>query len=157
MGRLHDQSVGAEIFRFDQSGALLRKVMENAAVGMTLIGLDRRLIYVNNAFGEMLGGDQASQLGRDLGDFVHGDDDTALGFQIERLIAGEIEDHRAECRLRHADGSPTPLLAQASLLRSAKTAPPLYVILPITNIDRQKRAEAALIYSENRWNFALES
>ena len=30
----------APIFRFDQSGALLRKVMESAAVGMTLVGVD---------------------------------------------------------------------------------------------------------------------
>jgi hypothetical protein len=30
----------AQVFRFDQSGALLRKVMESAAVGMALVGAD---------------------------------------------------------------------------------------------------------------------
>ena len=36
--------ISAEIFRFDQSDALLRKVMGSAAVGMILVGADGRTI-----------------------------------------------------------------------------------------------------------------
>ena len=49
------------------------------------------------------------------------------------------------------------MLASASVLRSDRTGRPLYVILQTTNIDRQKRAEAALLYTESRWNSALEA
>jgi diguanylate cyclase (GGDEF)-like protein/PAS domain S-box-containing protein len=145
-----------QLFRFDQSGALLRKVMENAAVGMALIGVDRRLLYANNAFAEMLGYEPDEPLGLDA-DALIAPEDTACHLQLNRLIAGEIEDYRTESRLVHKDGSLLWALSSVSVLRSDKTGRPLYVILQIINIDRQKRAEEALAYTEARWNNALEA
>jgi diguanylate cyclase (GGDEF)-like protein/PAS domain S-box-containing protein len=157
MGRNQDRSAEAEIFRFDQSDALLRKVMENAAVGMAVMGADHRLIYVNNAFAEMLGYKRGDCLGDDADDYIHPDCDAHLDLQLGRLLRAEIEDHRTECRLRHRDGSVVWALCSASVLHSDNTGRPLYVILQGVSIDRQKRAEAALAYSESRWNFALEA
>lgn len=157
MRRLDDKDPGAQIVRFERSGALLGKVMENAAVGMALVGLDRRLLYVNTAFAEMLGAPSAGLPGRAMGDLVHPDCDAAAVLHLDRLLHGETEDHRAEWRLRHNDGAAVWVLASASVLRSDNTGLPLYVILQVTNIDRQKRAEAALAYSESRWSFALEA
>ncbi|HEV7274927.1 MAG TPA: PAS domain S-box protein [Devosiaceae bacterium] len=147
----------APILRFDQSGALLRKVMENAAVGMALIGIDRRLLYANHAFAEMVGEGVDDALGRDFDAFIHSEDDAAAVQQLGRLVVGEAEEYRGEIRLRHRDGAAIWVMASASLLRSDNTGRPLYVILQVLNIDRQKRAEAALAYSESRWNYALES
>ena len=155
MHPLRDTS--APILRFDQSGALLRKVMENAAVGMALIGIDRRLLYANHAFAEMVGESAGGTLGRDFDAFIHGEDDAAAVQQFGRLVVGEAEEYRGEIRLRHRDGAAIWVMASASLLRSDNTGRPLYVILQVLNIDRQKRAEAALAYSESRWNYALES
>ncbi len=53
MGQFPAAQGDGNVFRFDQSGALLRKVMESAAVGMTLVGADFRMIYVNRAFETM--------------------------------------------------------------------------------------------------------
>jgi diguanylate cyclase (GGDEF)-like protein/PAS domain S-box-containing protein len=149
-------STGAEVFHFEQSGALLRKVMENAAVGMVLIGVDRRLLYVNSAFCEMLGYHRDAALGLDA-DALLVPEEPLFASELDRLIGGECEAHRAECRFRHRDGSSVWMLAAGSVLRSERTGRPLYVILQLTNIDRQKRAEAALAYSESRWNYALEA
>lgn len=157
MPSLRDQPSDAEIVHFDQSGALLRKVMENAAVGMVLVGADRRLLYVNNAFLEMLSSDAPTEFGRLVDELIHPDCDAAAGAHLDRLLKGEIEDHRAEWRLRHRDGGAVWVLASASLLRGDRTGRPLYVILQVSNIDRQKRAEAALAYAESRWSFALEA
>lgn len=156
MGRSRDPAA-AGIVHFEQSEALLRKVMESAAAGMALIGADGRLIYTNSAFSEMLGFTDRSCLGRDFGDCVHDACDAALMLHVKRLLGGEIESHRTECRLRHADGSAVWVLASASEVTSEQTGKPLYVILQVMNIDAQKRAEAALAYSESRWNFALEA
>jgi diguanylate cyclase len=145
-----------QVFRFDQSGALLRKVMENAAVGMVLVGVDRRLLYANTAFGEMLGYTHESALQLDVGDIVHPDSEGFLIY-LNRLIAGEVDEYRGEGQLRGREGHPIWVLASASLLRSDKTGRPIYVILQTTNIDRQKKAEAALLYTESRWNSALEA
>jgi len=147
----------APILRFDQSGALLRKVMENAAVGMALIGIDRRLLYANSAFAQMVGEGDDGILGRNFDTFIHAEDDAAAVQQVGRLVVGEAEEYRGEVRLRHRDGAAIWVMASASLLRSDSTGRPLYVVLQVLNIDRQKRAEAALAYSESRWNYALES
>lgn len=150
------QTQQGQVFRFDQGGALLRKVMENAAVGMVLVGADRRLLDANTAFAEMLGYTNENALRLGVDDIVHSDNEELLLY-LNRLIAGEVDEYRGEGRLRGREGHAIWVLASASLLRSEKTGRPLYVILQTTNIDRQKRAEAALLYSESRWNSALEA
>lgn len=146
----------AQVFRFDQGGALLRSVMENAAIGMVLVGVDRRLLYVNTAFCEMLGYQQDEGLSLTLDDIVH-EADFDCSLHLGRLISGEAEDYRSECQFRHKDQDAIWALVAASVLRSERTGRPLYVILQLTNIDRQKRAEAALTYAEARWSSALEA
>jgi len=147
----------AKIFRFDQSGALLRKVMESAAVGMTLVGIDGRMIYANRAYETMLGLAPDEALGEAAGAMIFSADRQSVILHFERVLRGEVEDFRTECRMRHKDGSPIWVLASASLLRSDSTGRPLYAIVQVINIDRQKRAEEALAESESRWNFALEA
>ena len=157
MSSLVRKPESAPVFRFDQSGALLRKVMESAAVGMTLVGVDARMIYVNRAYETMLGFDPDACLGRPAEDMIFEPDRQAMLLRFGQLMRGEVEEFRLECRMRHADGTPLWVLASASLLRSDTTGRPLYAIVQIINIDRQKRAEEALAESESRWNFALES
>lgn len=157
MGRTQSRPDDPKILRFDQGGALLRKVIESAAVGMALIGADGRLLFVNPAFAEMVGSTIDDAAGAHIADLIHRDCDAALPLHLDRLLSGEAEEHRAESRLKHADGTAIWVLAVASLLRSDTTGNPLYVILQTTNIDRQKRAEAALAHAESRWSFALEA
>ncbi|OJX18497.1 MAG: hypothetical protein BGO82_20340 [Devosia sp. 67-54] len=147
----------AQVFRFDQSGALLRKVMESAAVGMALVGIDRRTIYVNRAYETMLGLAPDERLGRPSEEAIFADDRATVMLHFEQVVRGERAELRLECRMNHKDGQPLWVLITASLLRSDSTGRPLYVIVQIINIDRQKRAEAALAASESRWNHALES
>ena len=147
----------ARVFRFDQSGALLRKVMESAAVGMTLVGIDGRMIYANRAYETMLGSPRTPFWARPPKTLSCADDRATVMLRFGQLLRGEIEDFRLECRMHHQDGSADLGAARASLLRSETTGRPLYAIVQIINIDRQKRAEAALAESESRWNFALEA
>ncbi len=145
------------VFRFDQSGALLRKVMENAAVGMTVVGADGRMIYVNPAFEQMLGCAPGECAGMFAVDVLSDADRQIVRLHYDRLLSGEAEDFRLEVRMRHRDGSDIWVLASASLLRSETTGRPLYAVIQVINIDRQKRAEEALAKSETRWSFALEA
>jgi diguanylate cyclase (GGDEF)-like protein/PAS domain S-box-containing protein len=147
----------SQVFRFDQSGALLRKVMESAAVGMALVGIDKRTIYVNRAYETMLGHPAGARLGRAAEEAVFPDDRTAVMLRFDQVLRGEVEELSLECRMVHQDRQPVWVLISASLLRSEATGRPLYAIVQIIDIDRQKRAEAALAESESRWNFALES
>jgi diguanylate cyclase (GGDEF)-like protein/PAS domain S-box-containing protein len=146
-----------KLLRFDQSEVLLRKVMESASVGMTLVGTDNRMIYLNRAFEPMLGLRPDEYLGLAASEMIFEEDRPAVMLQFGRVMRGELQDLRIECRMQHRDGSPVWALVTASLLRSDATGRPLYAIVQIINIDRQKRAEAALAESESRWNYALES
>ena len=157
MGIVHAEGSDTNVLRFDQSGALLRKVMESAAVGMALVGIDRRTIYVNRAYEAMLGFEPGERLGRAAEEAIFAEDRTAVMLRFDQVLRGEIDDMNVECRMNHADGHPVWALITASLLRSDTTSKPLYVIVQIISIDRQKRAEAALADSESRWNYALES
>jgi diguanylate cyclase (GGDEF)-like protein/PAS domain S-box-containing protein len=147
----------AQVFRFDQSGALLRKVMESAAVGMALVGADKRTIYVNRADETMLGHAPGARLGRPAEEAVFPQDRAAVMLRFDQVLRGELDELSFECRMIHHDGQAVWVLITASLLRSDATGRPLYAIVQIIDIDRQKRAEAALAESESRWNFALES
>ena len=154
---MHAENAETNVFRFDQSGALLRKVMESAAVGMALVGIDRRTIWVNKAYETMLGYGAGERLGRASEEAIFAEDRTGVMLRFDQVLRGELEDMSIECRMNHADGRPVWALITASLLRSDTTGKPLYVIVQVIDIDRQKRAEAALADSESRWNFALES
>lgn len=145
------------VLRFDQSEALLRKVMESAAVGMALVGIDGRMIYVNRAFEAMVGCAPGGCLGVAAADMIFEDDRQVVALQVDRIMRGELQDLSLECRMRDRDGYPLWGMLSLSLLRSDSTGRPLYAVVQIIDIDRQKRAEAALAESESRWNYALES
>lgn len=156
MARTHDDP-GAELFRFDQSDALLRKVMESAAVGMTLVAPDGRMLYANRAFETMLGYADGECLGAYAHDMIVEDGRQLAMLRLDQLMRGEIEELHGDYRMRHHDGHPLWVSAFASLLRSDATGRPLYAIVQVYNIEAQKRAEAALAYAESRWNSALDA
>lgn len=157
MGTVRAETSDTNVFRFDQSGALLRKVMESAAVGMAVVGADGRTIYVNRAYETMLGFAPGERLGQTSDEAIYAEDRTTVGLRFDQLLRDEVDELTVECRMNHKDGHPVWALITASLLKSEVTGLPLYVIVQIINIDRQKRAEAALAETESRWNYALES
>ena len=147
---------GGSTFRFRHSGALLRNVVENAAIPTFLVGTDGQLCYANRAFGELLGyaADEITGLG--IRQIVHPDDAAKAREQTAALAAGEIEGYRAERRYFKKNGDLIWVIASASSLIDKRTGKLLYITVQAVDIDRQKRAEAALAESESRWNFALE-
>ncbi|MEX0954431.1 MAG: PAS domain S-box protein [Rhizobiaceae bacterium] len=139
-----------------QGANLLRTVMENAAVGMILAGIDGRTTYANRAFAEMFRCSPNDCLGMHLTEFVDPDDRQAASAQILRLISADVEQFQAEGRHLRLDGGRFWGLSSVSLLRHDETGNPYSLVVQIVDIDRQKRAEAALAESESRWSFALE-
>lgn len=157
METLPTEKADAKLLRFDQSGALLRKVAQSAAIGMALVGINGRILYANRAYETMLGWEPDAVLGRSNADTLSAEDRELVDVRFRQLMRGEVEDFQAECRMDHCDGGPLWVLMTATLLRSETTNRPLHVIVQIVNIDRQKRAEAALAKSESLWNHSLES
>ncbi len=134
---------------------MLLRIVDHAAVGMVVCDMTGQVIYANQAFHGLLG--QDAQAAGAIVELVHADDANAGAQQLQRLLRGEAEDYRGEHRFRHADGQPLWVALAASILRDDGAEAPSYLIVQLTSIDRQKQAEAALVYSESRWNYALES
>ncbi len=148
---------GNSTFRFRHREELLRSVLENAAVATFLVGPDGRLLYTNRAFRNLLGYDEDDPFTVVVDDLIHADDLPRADAQMQTLREGAAEGYRAERRYVKKGGEPIWVLVSASALRDAETGDLHYTIVQAIDIDRQKRAEAALAESESRWNFALES
>lgn len=156
MAKVAANGLGPKVVAVPQSAALLRTIMENAAVGMVLTGTDSRIIYSNRAHSDMFGYATEECIGLFIGDLVHPDDRQEENAQIQRLLNSDNEQYRVERRYVRRDGSSFWGLTSASLLRHEDASHPHSIVLQIMDIDGQKRAEAALAESESRWNFALE-
>jgi diguanylate cyclase (GGDEF)-like protein/PAS domain S-box-containing protein len=136
-------------------GPSIAALLEATPLGLVVASGQSEIIYFNPAFALMLGYVEGSLLGFTLEDLVHDADAAAARFHFERLCRGEVGTYRGEHRLRHADGSAVWVMVNASVLEAAENQ--RCVIVQFSNIELQKKAEEALTYSENRWNFALES
>lgn len=144
-------------FPFERVGSMLARIVESAAIGMVVADMDGHLVYGNRAFADMLGYRITPQSAIAVTDLIHPDDSAAARQHLQRLMRGEAAEYRGEHRFRHADGSPLWVMVAVSLLTSDTTGEPQYLVVQVTSIELQKKAEEALAYSESRWNFALES
>ena len=148
---------GNTAFRFRHSEALLRSVLENAAVATFLVGQNGRLLYANRAFYDLLGYGEDDQISVTIDHMVHPDDAGYARDQMRLLEDGLADNYRSERRYLTKNRVPIWVLVSASAMRDSKTGALHYLIVQAINIDKQKRAEDALAESESRWNFALES
>ena len=144
------------MFRFPYGNGLLRNVVENAAIPTFLVGMDGKVFFANRAFGDLLGytTDEIVSLG--IAKIVHPDEAATARAQVTVLAEGKAKSYRAERRYINRSGEVVWVLVSGALLADEETGKPLYISVQAVDIDRQKRAEAALAESEERWNFALE-
>jgi diguanylate cyclase (GGDEF)-like protein/PAS domain S-box-containing protein len=139
------------------SSALLRHLMENVAIGIALVGPDRRIAYANPAFSDMLGYEPGECAALAVDDIVPHEAPDDVRDQLRRLAAGEIEIYRAERLCLRKDGGAFWGRMSVSRLRDDRTGSPIHLVVQLEDIGREKRAEAALVKNELRMNYALES
>ncbi len=132
-----------------------RQAFQHASHGMALIGPDGRWLRVNAALCAMLGYDEASLRSSDLPTITHPDDRTEDIAWIAHVRAHPDTRFARETRFRRRDGSVLWVHVTASMLPARGGAPPV-LIAQIHNIDQHKRAEAALVESEERFRSAVE-
>jgi diguanylate cyclase (GGDEF)-like protein/PAS domain S-box-containing protein len=139
--------------RLSQAGEVLVRLLDAAPVGMLVATRTGDAVYANQAFTDLIGREPLGAL--NVTELIHPDDNAAARQQFERLTRGETKTYRGEHRFRHADGSPLWVMVAVALLDGGDDED--MMVLQLTSIELQKKAEEALVYSENRWNSALES
>jgi PAS domain S-box-containing protein len=126
-----------------ESEERLRKVFEQAPVGICVADRDTRYIQVNGAFCRMLGYNQQELLGRKWTELRHPDDLPAAMRGKARLWGGETESLDEFQRIIHRDGTAVWTHVKASLVK-ASDGQPLYSVIHVEDITEQRRAEEAL-------------
>lgn len=125
------------------SAELWRLTWEHSPIGMTLVGLDGRLLMVNRALCEMLGYDAEELTQRGFQELTHADD---LGADLERLsqtLTGEIDSYRLRKRYLHAEGHVVWGDLSVALVRGPD-GQPLHFISQILDVTEQQTTEQQL-------------
>jgi PAS domain S-box-containing protein len=100
-----------------------RLTIDNAPVGIALVGLDGHFLRVNAALCRILGYAADELLALDFQQLTHPDDlDTDLHF-LEQLVAGDIPSYRMRKRYLHAQGHHVWADLSVSLVRDSEGTP----------------------------------
>ena len=132
-------------------GELWRLALEHSPVGMTLVGLDGRLLVVNRALCEMLGYGAETLTTKGFQELTHPDDlDTDLVL-FEQAVAGEIDSYRLSKRYLHADGRIVWGDLSVALVRRPDGSPLHFIsqILDITELEHERRTLEAIFETVN--------
>jgi PAS domain S-box-containing protein len=133
-----------------------RAFLEQAPVGMGLIGLDGSWQMVNERLAEVLGFTRLELASRSVQALLHPEDRAAFAASSERLIEGSTESIVERVRFVRRDGSYRSFRSTRSLARNDSGAPDRFVSV-IEDISEQERAQQALRESEERYRFLFES
>jgi PAS domain S-box-containing protein len=117
-----------------------RTQFDQSTIGQAIVGLDGRIIEVNQAYADMLGHTPADLCGRPDVELTHPDDRPSATRLLGGLIAGEYESYQRTKRVLHADGHTLDVRIGVRLVRDDDGAP-LQLIGVIENVTEQLRAQ----------------
>ena len=109
--------------RFEQAD----QIINDAPIGMALVGTDGRCLRPNRTLCELTGYAEHELRGKRLDDLTDADDVEVEGDWIDHLLSGELRTHRLERRVFRADGHTLWVLLSVSLINDAD-GDPLYFI-----------------------------
>ena len=139
-----------------ESEARFRGTFENAAVGISNVGMDGTWLRVNQRLCEILGYSRAELLQKNFQEITHPEDLPSTLDRFTALMCGEIDAYHLEKRYLHKDGHAIWVDLTSTVQRD-KAGNPAYSIAIIQDISARKRAEQALRESEARLRRTVEN
>ena len=133
-----------------ESEERFRAIFQEAVVGVALARLDGQILIMNDHCCEVLRRSREEMAGKSLNEITHPDDRTLVQDSKKRLVSGEIPSFSVERRFLGGDGSLIWTRVFVSLVRDGDGRPQYFVVL-VEDITERKRAEFALIESEERF------
>jgi PAS domain S-box-containing protein len=124
-----------------------RSAMEDAPIGMALVGLDGRWLIANRALCDMLGYDEDELVARTCLDVTHPDDVASTRAGLQEMLQGGKRALHADKRYLNKAGQTVWAHLSVSLVRGYDGAP-AHFITQIQDISARVSAERALADSE---------
>ncbi len=138
-----------------QSECQFKSTFENAAVGMAHVGLDGRLLRVNDTFCKITGYPPEELVTKTFQEITYPEDLAADVAQAQELAEGRIPYYSMEKRYFCKDGSIVWVNLTVSIQRD-HTGQPIHFISIVENISARKLIEEALKESEERYRTMIE-
>jgi diguanylate cyclase (GGDEF)-like protein/PAS domain S-box-containing protein len=129
--------------------AIEEHAFDEAAIGMTITGLDGRYQRVNRSFAEMVGRDRYELIGVAVREITHPDDVDADIEAMARMASGEQDSYRSEKRYVRPDGS--VVWTQLAVKIVSDEVGPSHFLSQMIDISERKAFEDALATSEERF------
>jgi PAS domain S-box-containing protein len=126
-----------------------RRIFEEGPLGMALLGLDQRIVRVNEALCEMVGRKARELVGRAPAELAPPDGPGALPEALGKLLAGEIPRFGLEERWLRQDGQTVWLRLSASALHDPAGRPRLGLVM-VEDVTEQKIFEMQLRQAKER-------
>lgn len=138
----------ASTLKLQLSEERFRKIFENSAVGMALVGMDGKIRAANPFFSHWLGYEADELTDTHFADITHPDDLNADLDLFKELVAGARSSYHMEKRYLKSDGDITHALLNVSLAKGSKEGSEEQgVIAVIQDINAQVQARE-LIYEQ---------
>jgi two-component system nitrate/nitrite sensor histidine kinase NarX len=138
-----------------ESEARFRAMFDNAAVGMALMTLDRRVVSINQATERIIGYNLEEVRDIDPSDLSY-PEDRAIGLDLfAEMVAGHRSGYQMEKRYVRKDGRVIWARVTYSVVPD-EAGRPEYLIGMIEDIDEQKRASEKLAAQEAEYRRTLE-
>lgn len=122
---------------------IVSRIVEQAPVGMALVGLNRRLQLVNEEFARIAGVERTLLTRLWISDLFAEEDATVLTLEMGRLLANDAESTVAEHRCLRQDGGVVWVHRVMRLMRDGQGRP-LAFLLVMEDVEHAKRAEGHL-------------
>ncbi len=130
-----------------ESEARFRAMFEHSAIGIGIMGLDRKVTAMNPAMCKMFGYEAHKLTGESPVFVTHPDDFQEHTRQYQDIFSGRTDHFTAERRYLRKNGEPFWVQVSISLVRHADGSPN-YLIGLMTDIDVQKKAQERLAEQE---------
>jgi PAS domain S-box-containing protein len=138
------------------SEARFKAVFDNAAIGVAMMTLDRRIVQVNPTVMRITGYSPEELFAINPSDMVVPEDRTLDRELFLELVAGQRDQYLVEKRYIRRDGSMFWGRINFALVRDAQGAP-LYIVGMIEDINEEKESRQTLAESEARFRTLYDS
>jgi PAS domain S-box-containing protein len=119
---------------------LFENAFHHAPIGMALVGLDGRLVKLNEIYCAVIGYPAEEAVGLDFQTITHPDDlEADLGL-LDQLLTGEIQSYQLEKRYIRKDGATIWVRLSVSLVQAADGSPK-HFIAQIQDLSAERHAE----------------
>lgn len=139
-----------------ESEARFRSMFDSAAIGIGIMGLDRRLIDSNPALCRIFGRTREELSGLNAADVTYPDDNPESAKIFAEVAAGQRDSFEADRRYLRKNGEVFWAHVTMSSVRDAD-GQPLYLVGMVIDIDEQKRMQELIRESEARFRAMFDS